>query len=148
MSRYIDADALLEWIKAVWDLDSEWINEIKATAVIKQTISDIEHEPTADVVEVVRCKDCKHWSKEFEACYIHDFCEIFQSDYYCASGERKEDGETLEHNKEDRHGQWIICEPIHMHSICSCCGYYNAYNPYYKYCPDCGAKMDEREDEE
>lgn len=56
-----------------------------------EVIKKLAVEPSADVVEVVRCKDCEHWSKEFKACYIHDFCEIFQSDYYCASGERMED---------------------------------------------------------
>ena len=42
---------------------------------------------------------------------------------------------------EVKHGKWIIREPIHMHSICSCCGFYNAIDPYYKYCPNCGADM-------
>ncbi len=42
---------------------------------------------------------------------------------------------------ERKRGKWIIREPIHMHSICSCCGYYNAISPYYEYCPNCGADM-------
>lgn len=79
MSRYIDADA---FERAVMFSDDEDIQDV---------IYRLRDFPSADVVEVVRCRDCKHWSKELEACYIHDFCEIFQSDYYCASGERRED---------------------------------------------------------
>ncbi len=45
--------------------------------------------------------------------------------------------ESLKHKQ----GEWIIYNPIHMHSTCSCCGYYNAINPYYEYCPNCGAYM-------
>ena len=48
---------------------------------------------------------------------------------------------------EVKRGEWIIREPIHMHSICSCCGYYNAYSPYFNYCPNCGADMRGNEDE-
>lgn len=48
---------------------------------------------------------------------------------------------------ECKRGKWIIREPIHMHSICSCCDFYNAINPYYKYCPNCGADMRGAEDE-
>lgn len=75
MSRYIDFYLIGELVDSHGNVHYE----------------DLKNLPTADVVEVVRCKDCKHWSKEFKACYMHDFCEIFQSDYYCASGERKED---------------------------------------------------------
>jgi len=40
----------------------------------------VENEPTADVVEVIRCKDCTRQL----ICYHSD-------DYYCADGERRED---------------------------------------------------------
>jgi len=42
---------------------------------------------------------------------------------------------------ERKCGEWIIRDSIHLHSICSCCGYYNAISPYYVYCPNCGATM-------
>lgn len=52
--------------------------------------------PTADVVEVVRCKDCKHW-KTVGAC-VAKFCtcivntEIMKyEDDYCSLGERRTD---------------------------------------------------------
>ena len=43
--------------------------------------------PAADVVEVVRCKYCKHW-KEYSYCTKHE-TEPFE-DYFCADGKRKE----------------------------------------------------------
>jgi hypothetical protein len=49
--------------------------------------------PTEDVVEVVRCKDCKYWKQagtERHACYILGF--EMDYDEYCSYGERKEQG--------------------------------------------------------
>lgn len=46
-----------------------------------------------DVVEVVRCKDCKHWKQvtaERHACRILGF--EMDYDEYCSYGERKEQG--------------------------------------------------------
>ena len=46
---------------------------------------DIEAAPTADAVEVVRCRDCKHR-------YEDSWCEYVDDDdnFYCARGEWKE----------------------------------------------------------
>ena len=50
MARYIDADALIEAIKnELWDWDS--LDGITSATVLKQTITDIQNAPTADVVE-------------------------------------------------------------------------------------------------
>ena len=43
------------------------------------------HYLSADVVEAVRCKDCKYFS-EFQHCGILGFCE---PDEYCSRGERR-----------------------------------------------------------
>lgn len=53
-----------------------------------------------------------------------------------------------------RHGHWIEGNNFHWYSnSCSCCGYTrttdiksNGWNQW-KYCPNCGAKMDEVTDE-
>ena len=51
-----------------------------------------------------------------------------------------------------RHGRWIDAypdiepNPMFMYGICSECGFEQAISKYLKYCPDCGAKMDEKED--
>lgn len=58
---------------------------------------DIETIPTADVVEVVRCKDCKHatfYSCKNDACYRGIICEYRigpdDENFFCGYGERKE----------------------------------------------------------
>ena len=46
------------------------------------------NEPIYDMVDVVRCKDCKHWaSKEDYDCEIHS--GAFGVGDYCSYGERK-----------------------------------------------------------
>lgn len=62
--------------------------------------------PDADVEEVVRCKECKHWHKETGWCAEHsffidadgEFChpwesanwKMFDDNDFCSYGERKE----------------------------------------------------------
>jgi hypothetical protein len=56
----------------------------------------IEDVPTADVVKVVRCKDCKYFTKEMIADSLECICKSIQGmvdpspDFYCSYGERKE----------------------------------------------------------
>lgn len=56
----------------------------------------INETPTADVVEVVRCKDCKHatfYSCKNDACYKGIICEyqiaIGDENFFCACGEAR-----------------------------------------------------------
>ena len=75
--RYIDAEQAIHLIEndalsQVYYRKSDAIDCIKAT-------------PTADVVEVVRCKDCKYFS-EFQYCGVLGFCEPNE---YCSRGERR-----------------------------------------------------------
>ena len=73
MSRYIDADAM-RTVKSIQSADFNSIESIQKW---------IDEQPTADVVEVVRCKDCKHYIK---ACF-----EWHDDDDFCSYGERRED---------------------------------------------------------
>lgn len=61
----------------------------------------LDKSPTVDAVEVVRCKDCKHWLKDFAGCTeFVGRCEwanyAVGATGYCVYGERKVkgDGET------------------------------------------------------
>ena len=83
MPRYIDADNVKLKGISVFDQNLEIL--IPLSDVRKS----LQMAPTADVVEVVRCKDCKYFS-EFQYCGVLGFCEPNE---YCSRGERrKEDG--------------------------------------------------------
>ena len=55
--------------------------------------------PACDVVEVVRCKDCKHYSPDNKKGLLHSPCDrifamsICHEDSFCSFGERKEENE-------------------------------------------------------
>ena len=75
MARYIDAEKLLEAIKHLC-----WVNK----ACEKDAIHTIKKQPTADVVEVVKCKDCKY---NGTSCRIMD---LGSPNDFCSNGERSE----------------------------------------------------------
>lgn len=101
MNRYIDADKLVEYEEHAWDWDT--VNGIETAIALRQVISDIRHEPTADVVEVVRCCDAEkgdcmfnHWhetphGKKYHICNLTQSAFSEHDDFYCAYGERRED---------------------------------------------------------
>ena len=87
MSRYIDAD-MLE--KDGWNMQR--IRQASATEMIYETKKPTDF-PTADVVEVVRCRECKHSrSDEFEPlwCYVSETCDPVKEDHFCGYGERRD----------------------------------------------------------
>ena len=105
MPRYIDANMLLTDLgdePEVWT-DSEC--EIQARNDYRDFKSFIQNAPTADVVEVVRCENCK-WSRErnaYERIILVEgvlICTKSEatadgsggvwSNHFCSYGERKE----------------------------------------------------------
>lgn len=95
--RLIDADQFKEYIT----LDDDDLGVFKTEKQKQVTISimeaikkDIDEQPTIDAVEVVRCKNCKHWNTKLTKvfmCYCPMEDRWTGDDYYCASGERKDD---------------------------------------------------------
>lgn len=99
MARYIDADKFLESqiercggvmpIIGTCTMDNEALSWV------------VEKTPTADVVEVVRCKDCKYYKAN--SCFNRQWdlessveIPLVREDDYCSYGERKcdNDGEV------------------------------------------------------
>lgn len=76
MNKYINADELKSNIPNDCYPEEYSIEEI------------IDETPAADVVEVVRCKDCEHWKIKSNG-YLQ-ICIISDEDDFCAWGERKE----------------------------------------------------------
>lgn len=104
MAEYIERERLLRKfnIDDMMNVNGTLISLCEA----RETISNF---PAADVVAVVRCKDCKHYAPEIEYCGIHshfvtrngDFCypdessewKTFSQEDYCSQGERKNDAD-------------------------------------------------------
>ena len=81
MSRYIDADLA---IKDAETIDPKYIEAINSFK------SFIYAQPTADVVEVVMCKDCKYYEPN-GVCANINFLSVSPNDY-CSYAERTEAG--------------------------------------------------------
>ena len=83
--RYISEKALIEEIAKIPDLRKLSLKTV-GIAISATT--------TADVVEVVRCKDCKHLLEEKMIC-LHSGNMIFRTgkptfhNYFCGYGERR-----------------------------------------------------------
>ena len=78
--RHIDADALLDKLP----------DDLPYKASVKRVLMQA---PAADVVEVVRCKDCKHYVAGDEVFASH--CRLYGAqaydDDFCSHGERREE---------------------------------------------------------
>ena len=97
MSRFIDSQELVDWCNKTFQAQSTVVGKEYVNAFLMAVVNC----PTADVVEVVRCKDCKHWHKclsdDGSIEYIH-FSRCIKgnqlangNDYFCSYGKRKTD---------------------------------------------------------
>lgn len=74
---------------------NDWESEIKG---LYDALIILNDTPTVDAVEVVRCKDCKHWRMTVSTgTYGECMCDDMETnvlytmaDDYCSHGERKE----------------------------------------------------------
>lgn len=90
MSRYIDADILSDALRRLT------LGETDAARATMKITHYVSRMPTADVVEVVRCKDCKHRHDSLlNGSPFEDFCDVFPAyigkDDYCSYGERADE---------------------------------------------------------
>lgn len=106
MSRYIKTDALEQHKFVSWTVPEFYVEKSLEQQAYQLGWNNaieaiMENEPTADVVEVVRCKDCKH----LRGSNGHDrpWCGLTKwmpngitrkLDDYCSYGERREDDEV------------------------------------------------------
>lgn len=95
MARYIDADMLTDMLEEIQ------FNAPVMTPVMKiyNVIELVADTPTADVVEVVRCRDCKYrysyeeFDRDRQETYMCSGCHMLHKDVgdnsFCSYGERK-----------------------------------------------------------
>lgn len=88
MSRYIDAYNLMKALEEDIPITDNPIE------VMASVIATLEEQPTADVVEVVRCKDCEYGQSYnmfgSRYCIKHNDVAVKDNDF-CNYGERAEE---------------------------------------------------------
>lgn len=88
MAEYIDREALLDRLKFKRDTSNHM--DGRKRCGLDSAISQVRKAPTADVVEVVRCKDCRY--KHDMICYNCRYCRkhttIIYDDDYCSYAEK------------------------------------------------------------
>ena len=97
MAEYNDREKMLKYLKENNTADEWIIGQYNADWIY----SFIESQPTADVVEVVRCKDCKFSHEDyFEQVWCRKrFCgseeiHVKSKNHFCSLGERKENNDN------------------------------------------------------
>lgn len=73
--------------KSAWITAQRIYSDPVLLHVIKNTLDAV---PAVDAVEVVRCKDCKHYWKNVNTPGFDGKCTTVGDDDFCSSGERKD----------------------------------------------------------
>ena len=99
MTRLIDANSILDdFLKRYTEMEKDG-KLVFAACEIKQDFADmISNATTVDAVEVVRCKDCKHYKPQKKSAHWENranYCNRVvtikvQPDDFCSYGERKD----------------------------------------------------------
>lgn len=93
MAEYIGKQALLKKMYASHSVPLLISQMTDEDIMFKTMVSIVEEQPTADVVEVVRCGQCKHckqnsYTKKY-VCTKTPNANVVKSEHYCGYGERK-----------------------------------------------------------
>ena len=82
--KYIDADALIEFID---------VGHLRHPSELcfseLDVVNMLNHAPSADVVEVVRCKECEHYDDGL--CRRWKYSHVTSEDSFCSGAERRTD---------------------------------------------------------
>lgn len=96
MARYKDIDAIIEQMNGstaeTWGKGlgrSWWSHSVMLKDNIVQLMKDA---PEADVVEVVRCKDCKYSNTNGTVCR-YSVGKAVEPEHFCSYGERRKESE-------------------------------------------------------
>ena len=95
MTEYIEREALMRRIKEIHCAECDSYHGVRCRACwVDDTLDYIDSEPAADVVEVVRCKDCirRYDTDECPMCFLIEgkYYEYTNENGFCDRGERKE----------------------------------------------------------
>ena len=90
----VDVNVLKEWVQNWFCMNRYYHPYSKSNNIPIPELYDIlERISTVDAVPVVRCGECKHYNAGFE-CLIEGYGIVRPKDWFCADGERREDGDN------------------------------------------------------
>lgn len=96
MPEYIERKTIVQWLKEAGNFLKIEEDHKRVCHVIGKIIDHIEAMPTADVAEVVRCRDCRFWNKMSDS--AQGRCILSENyptgTYFCANGKKRMDGDT------------------------------------------------------
>ena len=85
MSRYTNQDSLIDAIKMAFEDEEDGYQIIHGSYWnAEMVVSFIKDFPSADVVPVVRCGECRFYDPEWKFCQHHRTGHA--PEYYCAAG--------------------------------------------------------------
>ena len=95
MAKYINADEFVANLDTMRNPDSEFATDDYIDGFsdgISAVIKELEIMPNEYVVKIVRCKDCKYYSKMYKLCSCRsDKFNVYLNDNdFCSYGERRE----------------------------------------------------------
>lgn len=95
MAKYINADEFVTKLDTIGNPDSEFATDDYIDGFsdgISETMKEVMTMPSADVVEVVRCKDCKYYREMYKLCSCrHDKWNVYlNEDDFCSRGEKRD----------------------------------------------------------
>ena len=94
MPNYIDRDVAIKVLQKSNNSHAETSRDV---CLLERNVRLLKEQPTIDAVEVVRCKDCKYWSRR-EGCvpfqHLHNcyrqYGAAMTADDFCSLGEKGE----------------------------------------------------------
>ena len=97
--KYINADELSIKLDTMRNPDSEFVTDDYIDGFsdgISAVIKELETMPNEDVVKIVRCKDCKYYSKMYKLCSCRsDKFNVYLNDNdFCSFGEKRAGNEV------------------------------------------------------
>lgn len=96
MKEYIEREAAVSELNRIEKLyQNTYMSNVRAE-MASYCCQVIKHIPAADVVEVVRCKDCKAYGEMLPGkdsrMICHKWALNFEPNHYCSYGARKDGG--------------------------------------------------------
>lgn len=105
MAEYIEREALREILDGWRDAHAD-VDDVHGCGLLEDVICEVDAQTAADVMPVVRCKDCKHYRNyQNGLCYLHTEPKTnargysgdavcVEPDDFCSYGEKKDGGDA------------------------------------------------------